>query len=160
MSNMESMIKLAKRFEQKIKRYAQQIEQVQGDTGQLFFGKDSTSKIDTFQKLVHTAMDDKSNQLYNIGDALYQKTPPQKLTIKLDAYAAAKQGAHWIWDISPADPITSNKVKAAVNGLFQQVMGISMAAQEAKANAGAKAGGGADPIARNDAVQINIIQEG
>lgn len=130
------MIELASKFEYKLAKYAQDKPVVsQTGTVELFF--DTEAKQSAF----NNAIQDPNGAPYKVLLNAYNKSNGQAAaSFNLKVKAEPGKGANWILDVQPAN--LRPTISAALDSVYQKVVGGTMAARLATANAGAKAGSG------------------
>lgn len=128
---------LTSRFEQVIKKYAQQLSTDQAGTTELFF--DSEAKQQSFA----SAIQDPNGAIYKLLAALFAKTNAP-VSFDLKATAEPNLGASWGLTVQPASAKAS--VSTALDKIFQQIVGTTMATKLQTANLKAKTGSGSGTL--------------
>ena len=136
MRAFEKIIKLADRFEYKLK-YAEEPKVEQKGTTELFF--DSEDKQTDFAKVIM----DREKSVYKILANYFSKNE-LACSFDLKANAEPGQSANWILEVNPT-ALKSN-IAQALNNEFQKIMNISMPIKQKAADAVAKQGAGSGTI--------------
>lgn len=133
MKYLDRVLKLADKFENKLKKYAQVHQQEQKGTTELFFG--SSQQQQQFANIIQDTNGPIAKFLLN-----YSAKSGQPASFSLKVNAEPGKGAAWILTVSPAN--LKSTVQSMIDQEFKKLTSQSMHDRLNAATTAAKSGGG------------------